>query len=142
MNKKPIVDYGGKQSEILSSDTIPISNLGSGVPNGTKFLRDDGVFTTPTNNGISRVISILTGASVSAGSTLSTDYIYICTGNCTITLPTAVGNTNMYTIKNTTGNETINTTSLQTIDGSTSIQLLVENQSVDLISNGSNWLII
>jgi hypothetical protein len=49
--KKPIVDYSGKQSEILASDTIPISNLGTGTPDGTKFLRDDGVFATPAGGG-------------------------------------------------------------------------------------------
>jgi hypothetical protein len=26
------------------TDTIPVSNLGTGIPNGSKFLRDDGVF--------------------------------------------------------------------------------------------------
>ena len=49
--KKPIVDYGGKQSEILATDTIPISNLGTGTPDGTKFLRDDGTFATPAGGG-------------------------------------------------------------------------------------------
>jgi hypothetical protein len=49
--KKPIVDYGGKQSEILTTDTIPISNLGTGTPDGTKFLRDDGAFVTPAGGG-------------------------------------------------------------------------------------------
>jgi len=84
----------------------------------------------------------LSTQNVTAGSAIGTDYIFLCTGNCIITLPTAVNNFNKYTIKNTTGSETINTTSLQTIDGSTSIQLLVDNQSVDIISNGSNWQII
>lgn len=92
--------------------------------------------------GITRSVSIVNATTVVAGSDSSVDYIYLCNGTCTITLPTAVGNTNLYTIKNTTGTDTINTTSSQTIDGSTSIQLLVDNQSVDLISNGSNWLII
>jgi len=89
-----------------------------------------------------RITIALTAQSVTAGGAIGTDYIYLCTGTCTITLPSAVGNFNKYTIKNTTGTDTINTTSLQTIDGSTSIQLLVENQSVDIISNTTNWLII
>jgi hypothetical protein len=51
--KAPIVDYEGKQSEILSSDTIPIYNLGTGNPNGNKFLRDDGVFAIPSGGSVS-----------------------------------------------------------------------------------------
>ena len=89
-----------------------------------------------------RITTLLTTQNVNAGSAIGTDYIFICTGSCTITLPTAINNFNKYTVKNTTGSETINTTLSQTIDGSTTIQLLVDNQSVDLISNGSNWVII
>lgn len=89
-----------------------------------------------------RITTVLSTQNVTAGSVIGTDYIFLCTGTCTITLPTAVNNFNKYTVKNASGSDTINTTSLQTIDGSTSIQLLVQNQSVDLISNGSNWQII
>lgn len=46
--KKPIVDYSGKQSEILAGDLIPISALASGTPNGTQFIRDDGTLAVPT----------------------------------------------------------------------------------------------
>ena len=94
------------------------------------------------SSGIVRNVTILSSSTITAGTVSSTDYIYICNGTCVITLPTAVGNTNMYTIKNTSGTDTVNTTSSQTIDGSTSIQLLVVNQSIDIISNGTNWLII
>jgi len=89
-----------------------------------------------------RITIALSSQSVNAGSAIGTDYIYLCTGTCTITLPTAVGNFNKYTVKRITGTQTINTTSSQTIDGSTSVQLLVDSQSVDIISNTTNWLII
>ena len=36
----------------LSSGLIPASQLGSGTPNGTKFLRDDGTWQTPSTGGI------------------------------------------------------------------------------------------
>lgn len=89
-----------------------------------------------------RIVTLLATQNVTAGGAIGTDYVFLCTGNCTITLPTAVNNFNKYTVKNTTGVDTVNTALSQTIDGSSSIQLLVDNQSVDLISNGSNWLII
>ena len=92
--------------------------------------------------GITRSVLPVNTTTVAAGSVANVDYIYICNGASTVTLPTAIGNINLYTIKNTTGTVTINTISAQTIDGSTSIQLSVNNQSVSLISNGSNWSII
>ena len=89
-----------------------------------------------------RITTILTTQNVIAGSAIGTDYVFLCTGTCTITLPTAVNNFNKYTVKNALGSDTINTSLSQTVDGSLTVQLLVENQSVDIISNGSNWLII
>lgn len=50
-NKIPIVDYGGKQKEISATDTIPITNLATGIPTGTKFIRDDGVLAIPGSSG-------------------------------------------------------------------------------------------
>ena len=86
------------------------------------------------------VVSIATAA----GSTAGTDYVYLVSGTTTVTLPTAVGNTNLYTIKRVgTNTVSIATTSSQTIDGSSSpITINVQNVSLDLISNGSNWNII
>lgn len=89
-----------------------------------------------------RSINILSASTTTLGSTANTDYIYICNGACTLTMPTAVGNTNLYVIKNITGTDTINTTSSQTIDGSTSISLTTDYLSITLISDGANWIII
>ena len=55
------------------------------------------------------------------------------------TLPTAVGSTSSYQIKNVyTADITVATTSSQTIDGSTTLTVH-PNMSVELISDGSNW---
>lgn len=89
---------------------------------------------------IARSISSIS-TNTSAGSTTKTDYIYICTASLTLTLPTAVGNTNIYTVKNSSGTTTIATTSSQTIDGASTYQLITP-QSVTLVSNGSNWVVI
>ena len=81
-NKKPIVDYGGKQSEILSTDTIPINNLGTGTPDGTKFLRDDGVFVTPSVGGGS---GNSTTQTVDFGSTFNDKAQIVVTGQSWVT---------------------------------------------------------
>jgi hypothetical protein len=68
------------------------------------------------------------------------DYVVFISGaSGAVTLPTAVGNTSKYTIKNIyTVSKTISTTISQTIDGSTTLVLPAGN-SVDLVSDGSNW---
>jgi len=80
----------------------------------------------------------------SAGSAAKTDYYYFVSGNTTLTLPTAVGNTNIYTIKKTdvSNTVTIATTSSQTIDGSGSKSLSTQYEVTRLISNNSNWMVI
>lgn len=79
--------------------------------------------------------------SQTAGSTSGTDYVYLCSGTMTLTMPDATAsNTNLYTIKNVgSGIITINTTSAQTIDGSATIIMPVQYTSVDLISDTANW---
>jgi len=96
-----------------------------------------------TTSGITRSINSISSPAT-AGATALTDYVYFVSGTTTLTLPTAVGNTNLYTVKNAGVNTvSIATTSAQTIDGSASpITLPVANTSLDLISDGSNWRIV
>lgn len=89
-------------------------------------------------SGITRIISVVS-SNTSAGSASTTDYTYIVSGTTTITLPTAVGNTNRYTITSTDGLTIVATTSAQTINGSGSATLPITNMSLDFISDGSNW---
>lgn len=53
MEKKPLKRESGKTKQFISTDTIPISNLASGTPDGTKFVRDDNTLQVPalTANG-------------------------------------------------------------------------------------------
>lgn len=68
-----------------------------------------------------------------------TDYAYFVTGSPTITQPTAVGNTNKYTIVNAgSGTVSLITTGSETISGSTTITLL-PGDSITNLSNGTNW---
>ena len=74
----------------------------------------------------------------------STDYLINATsGTFVITLPTAVGiSGKQYIIKNSgNGTITLETTSSQTIDGNVSITL-IQNETVEVISDGSNWKVV
>jgi hypothetical protein len=108
------------------------------LQNRNGILADDTDLATKIN---SRII-INTSGSATMGAAALTDYVYLVTGAHTMTLPTAVGNTNRYTVNNShTANITVNTTSSQTINGSLTISL-IPDQSVDIISNGTNWRLI
>lgn len=74
------------------------------------------------------------------GDAADTDYVYLVSGTTTMTLPTAVGNDNLYTIKNVgSGVVTIDTTGGETVDGNLTIVMPVQFTSVDLISDTVNW---
>lgn len=84
-------------------------------------------------------------ATVPSGSTLSsaarTDHVVLSSGY--LTLPTAVGNTNLYMIKNTSDvyDLSVNTTSDQTIDSASSLSVSASSV-VRLVSNGSDWITV
>lgn len=81
---------------------------------------------------------------VTAATTLGAngDYVVFISGaSGAVTLPTAVGNTGKYTLKNIhTADKTVSTTSSQTIDGGT--LTIRPNDSFDLMSDGTNWRIV
>jgi hypothetical protein len=98
---------------------------------------------TGGGGGISRTITSISTATT-AGATASTDYVYFVSGTTTLTLPTAVSNTNRYTVKNTgTATVTIATTSSQTITVANNTAVttitLPPGSSFDLLSDNANW---
>ena len=99
-----------------------------------------------TINTTTSVLTTRTLVSKTANYTLtSDDDVVNCTsGTFTLTLPTAVGiSGRKYTLKNSgTGVITIGTTSSQTIDGVTTQTLGTQYMSMDVVSNGSNWIIV
>ena len=146
---------GGSSSSITVSTTAPTSPV-----NGQEWVDlNTGIKYTWVNDGdssawvelgitgnstlsISRSI-IQTAADVTAGGAAYVDYVYFVSGTSSITLPTAIGNMNQYVVKNVgVGVVTVVTTSSQTIDGSTTAVISVQNTALTLVSNGSNWLII
>jgi hypothetical protein len=78
---------------------------------------------------------------VTAGSATLTDYVYFLTGANTLTLPTAVGNTNRYLIvRKSASVVSIASTSSQTFNGVAGpINLNIDKTQIELISDGSNW---
>lgn len=91
-------------------------------------------------SGITRSI-VTTSGNVTAGATASTDYVYIIAGAHTVTLPTAVGNTNKYDLNNASGSPvSLAFTSGQTANGG-GVTLGV-NESITLISDDANWRIL
>jgi hypothetical protein len=82
--------------------------------------------------------------SVTSSATLASDrdYVVLIGSGGAPTLPTAVGNTRLYLIKNVhSATRTISTTSAQTIEGLTTYTLQ-PGESITLVSDNSNWRII
>jgi hypothetical protein len=133
-------------TSITSSDVttalgyIPVTNARTLTINGTAYdLTADRSWTITASGKSINTVSVNT----SAGSASSTDYVYLASGTINITLPTAVGNQNLYTIKNVgTGVITVDTTSSETIDGSLTAPIRVQYLSLTLVSDGANWNII
>lgn len=94
------------------------------------------------SSGIARSISTITTGTTAAAATV-TDYVYLVNAAVALTLPTAVSNTNRYTVKNIfSSNCTVATTSTETIDGGAAPITLTPNTSLDFISDGANWRLI
>jgi hypothetical protein len=121
----------------------------SGTPAGYLAFDSSGNIITTTGTGggggfaysFTSVTSVYTETATSGYKIILAD---TTSGAFTINLPTAVGNTALIVIKKTGGSGllTIDANSTQTIDGSLTATISVNNTSLSLISNNSNWLII
>lgn len=121
--------------KIIAGTNITLGSTGANAGTGDVTINASG-----GGSGITRSINSISGTTTGAAAA-STDYVYLCTGTFTYTQPTAVSNTNNYTIKNvSTGIITIVFTSAQNADSLTSITL-TQNQSLDMISDNANWRI-
>jgi len=94
------------------------------------------------SSGISRIVGTITVSSL-LPSVANNDYVYFCVGTITIMLPSAVGNVNLYTLKNTgSGVITVIPTGSETIDGAASVDISLSNMLLSFISDGSNWKVV
>jgi hypothetical protein len=118
------------------SGTVAVANGGTGATTVAGALAALGLV---ANDTVVNSVAVAT----TAANTANIKYVYLVSGAAPITLPTAVGNTNVYTIKNIgTGTVVISTTGAQTIDGSLTASLIVQYTSLTIVSDGANWYII
>lgn len=143
------IDDNGEGVSLIKLCTGTGTRLKSITPGANVTIVDDGdgnlTFSSSGGggggSGYARDIASISTATT-LGATANTDYIRTVTGTTTVTLPTAVGNTNEYTIiRAGTNTVTIATTSAQTITGSSTATLTVQWQAITLISDGANWVI-
>jgi hypothetical protein len=137
----------GDQNKVLASDVQvmgSINNVTLGL-NGTKIVGDQ---TTPTRSGVyvGGVISDgieFVKVNVNYTALFSDELVVATTSGITITLPNAnlfEEGGKRYTVKNTSGGS-VSVTSPTLIDGITT-QTIARLQSITVISDGANWIII
>ena len=116
--------------------TTLVNNLNADLLDG---IHASGFVTTP-------IVVPVTAASYNATATSGTTIILCDTtsNSVTVNLPTAVNNTAIYEIKKTaTANSMIiEGRNAETIDGDTTITVVVENESLTLVSDNTNWKVI
>jgi len=123
-------------SPLTVASTTLVANLNADLLDG---IHASGFVTTP-------IVVPVTAASYTATATSGTTIVLCNTtsNSVTVNLPTAVGNTAIYEIKKTaTANSMIlDPFSTETIDGSATITIVVENESLTLVSDNTNWKVI
>lgn len=135
-NADPLIRYTDLNLKAGSNITITYQNN-----DVTKKV--DVTFTSSGGGGGAGITRSVNSIAVDtlAGNSTTTDYVYLAAGTLNLTLPSTVGNSNLYTVKNTgAGTVTITPQAGELIDGQSNLQLPVQFTSVDLISNNSgNW---
>jgi len=115
---------------------------------GVVEFTTDNYYLTSTTSTVRKTVRDLVVRNITALRTLdgSDELVNITSGTFSVTLPTAVGYTKQYTVKNSgTGHITIATTSSQTIDDQVSGYWVLAGSSyssMTLRSDGANWIIV
>ena len=135
----------GKQTQVTVAGGVAIGcdNGGTGAQSTSsvnEFVLGTTLHTIKTQGGRRKAYAAKTTTYAAA----KTDHIINCTsGTFNVTLPTAVSDTGReFIIKNSgAGTITVDTTSSQTIDGGSSVAL-AQYESVTVISDGANWIVV
>jgi hypothetical protein len=144
MNRNILV--GGNSSTLGRYTDL---NIKSGQNITLTYVNNDNLKTTDltiaasggAGSGITRNISTVNVSSV-IGEISSTDYVIVVGAGIQLTMPTAVGNSNLYTIKNkSTSSVLLIPNGSETIDDAANIILATQYTSIDLSSDNANWQI-
>lgn len=127
--------------------TVGTFNLPANAGTDGQYLqtRGNGVtqwasVTAAGGSGITRVTSIIT-ETTSPAAVASKDYMFFVADGVRVHLPSVAGNTNLYTIKNTSASSVL-VTAGEGIDGGPSALINVQYESLSFLSDGSVWGIV
>lgn len=121
------------------SSYLAIQTTGGNLPTNTTYWQ---VLALQGSAGVnySRIISKIT-TNTNAAAATGTDYVYLCSGTLTLTMPSVSGNTNRYTVKNI-GSGIVTISAADTVDGNSTIVLGILDSAVDLVAGNAQWNII
>ena len=130
----------------VASGTVPAAQLGSGSGGSTKFLREDSTWQTVPAVPVV-VLAKSTNYTVSTGDGIDVLVTMDASGGArTVSLYTASGNTGrtirVKKIDSNANAVTIAANGAETIDGYSTLALYVQHDFADLISDGTNWVIV
>ena len=141
---------------IITSDTSRISITSAGIvaTSNTTDATTTSDGSVRLSGGLSVVKSLVTGnarkigvrsVTSAAGTTTldGTDHCAVCTGSTTqtFTLPAAAAGRILFIKNRSTGNLTVNRAGADTIDGTTTV-VLTAGQSLQIVANGTDWVVL
>jgi hypothetical protein len=138
----------GGTLNVNGTTTLGTTNTGAISASSVNAPSGSGTFGNLYSNGIVQMLGVnvkYRNISATYTATTSDDYfINITSGTFTLNLPTAATPYGqVYVIKNSgTGTVTVDPNGTQTIDGATTFTMNVQNGSITIIGDGSNWKIV
>jgi hypothetical protein len=138
----------GGTLNVNGTTTLGTTNTGAISASSVNAPSGSGTFGNLYSNGIVQMLGVnvkYRNISATYTATTSDDYfINITTGTFTLNLPTAATPYGqVYVIKNSgTGTITVDPNGTQTIDGATTFTMNVQNGSITIIGDGTNWKIV
>jgi hypothetical protein len=138
----------GGTLRVTGTTTLGTTNTGALTASSLDVASGSGTFANLYSNGVVQMLGVnVKYRNISATYTATTgdDYfINITSGTFTLNLPTAATPYGqVYVIKNSgAGTITLDPFSTQTIDGSTTVTMNVQNQTYTIIGDGNNWKIV
>ena len=104
----------------------------------------DGPITYDRGNGTQTVGQLNVVSKVAGYTAVPSDDVILCNGTFTVTLYTAVGHSGtVIVVKNIgSGTVTVDGNGSETIDGALTFAISTKYESLTIVSDGSNWLLI